>query len=648
MSNPTLEAALDLTKRGMAVLPLQEKRPDGRICPNGFNNASKSAEKLHEWFDVPQPPNIGIATGSTSGLFVVDVDTYKGGDVASLGDLPPTWQVKTGNGGFHFYFKLPEGVQLGCSANRLGASIDTRGDGGYVVAPPSVHPNGTQYTWINSPTDCEPAVLPEHLLEQLKDTCYQANSDSDKAPAQLRASPLSPTEFEDLPLTPDQKRLIQDGAPKGERSEALWSVLRAMVKRGLEDDVIQAVLMDPRYGLSEKPREKKLSWLQQEIARAREKPDDDDFVANSSENTSKDTVGSVVTKRRLRSIPFDEIEPELSTGGIVEGELYPGELSAVFGPPACKKTFYVLNQDLHIALGWDWLGKQTEPGTVVYVAAEGGNSVKKRIKAFKLHYAKELKDAKVPFSLVASRVDLRSPNEDIGPLIEEIKAASEAHGRPLVKITIDTLNRAFGGGDENSPKDMGAFIANCDRIREETGAHVQVVHHTGKEQAKGLRGHTSLLGALDIEIRIERGNNGTSIATVTKSKDGDDGAKTLFALEPVVIGTDPTGNEVEACVVVKADGATDLSLVSTRSDLTEKQQKALKAMCEHQHSGGGWLSLRKWQELMKEEEVIKLKKDGKYRNGDFSELRDQLKNKGEIEVREDGAIRLCERLQDAA
>jgi len=119
--------------------------------------------------------NIGIATGQ--GIYVVDVDTYKGAKVSDLGNIPETLTVRTGGGGLQFYFAVDPDLKLGNTTNKLGKWIDTRGEGGYVVAPGSNHLSGGRYEWLN---DAPIAPLPAHLIERLE-----------KKP---KASPLPPAE----------------------------------------------------------------------------------------------------------------------------------------------------------------------------------------------------------------------------------------------------------------------------------------------------------------------------------------------------------------------------------------------------------------------------------------------------------------------
>ena len=139
--------ALSYAQRGLPVLPLvpRDKQP---LTPHGFHDASTEADAIHAWWEKWPDANIGIRTGREAGVVVLDVDGPDG--EASLttlaGDLPPTWVVLTGKGS-HFYFLHP-GDDRPNSVRKLGAGLDVRGDGGYVAAPPSVHPSGAIYTWV--------------------------------------------------------------------------------------------------------------------------------------------------------------------------------------------------------------------------------------------------------------------------------------------------------------------------------------------------------------------------------------------------------------------------------------------------------------------------------------------------------------------
>jgi hypothetical protein len=163
------DAALAYASRGWAVLPCHEPaRRGGCSCGRadcaspakhprtrrGLNDASNDPETVMAWWQRWPSANVALRTGAASGLVVIDVDPAHGGDaslarlVADHGPLPATLTVATGSGGRHYYFAHP-GHPVRNSASVLGPGLDVRGDGGYVVAPPSRHMSGGVYQWAN-------------------------------------------------------------------------------------------------------------------------------------------------------------------------------------------------------------------------------------------------------------------------------------------------------------------------------------------------------------------------------------------------------------------------------------------------------------------------------------------------------------------
>ena len=143
--------------------------------PNGLKNATVRKDWINAWWDKWPWANVGIVTGSVSGIVVVDIDPRHGGNDAlddlfvKHGAFPETAEVMTGGGGRHFYFKHP-GVEIRNSASKVGAGIDVRGDGGYVLAPPSAHISGGKYEWEASsePESVGLAPMPQWLIDLLK------------------------------------------------------------------------------------------------------------------------------------------------------------------------------------------------------------------------------------------------------------------------------------------------------------------------------------------------------------------------------------------------------------------------------------------------------------------------------------------------
>jgi len=182
-----------------------------------------------------------------------------------------------------------------------------------------------------------------------------------------------------------------------------------------------------------------------------------------------------------------------------------------------------------VAGGIDWHGRQVERGGVLYIAAEGAPGLGKRFRAWKMDRCAQ----GFRFDLHLMRDDLNLAAEKDGGVRAFVEAVIEGLA-PLRLVVIDTLNQTAAGADENSAKDMGRYIASMKRLRDATGATVVVVHHSGKDLSKGMRGSTALLGAMDTTVEVERATDGRSLAaTVKKQKDAEREPPMRFNMEKV-------------------------------------------------------------------------------------------------------------------
>ena len=155
--------------------------------------------------------------------------------------------------------------------------------------------------------------------------------------------------------------------------------------------------------------------------------------------------------------------------------------------------------------------------------------------------------------------------QTLAALIELCKSIEAEKGEPIAMIVVDTLSRAMAGGDENGPTDMTSFIANLDALRDVTGAHIMIVHHSGKDTAKGARGHSSLRAATDTEIELQV-EQGIRTATATKQRDLEPQEPIVFQLKVHELGKDEDGDPVTTCTIQPADA----------DELADLQQKRPK------------------------------------------------------------------------
>jgi Bifunctional DNA primase/polymerase, N-terminal len=218
------DAALEYQKRRLPIFPLQPRGKEP-ACARGCLDATTDIDRVRGWWGQVKELNIGLATGARSGLFVVDVDAEDGRQsLTQLEEkhdkLPATVSVVTGRDGRgeHLYFKL-NGHSVRNSPGLIGRGLDVRGDGGYVLLPPSIHPSGRVYAWnIDSADDF--AVAPDWLHSIIDSKPRNGNGDNGNGYRQTM-------NFWDDFLGQDR--------PEGERNNAVIKVTGKFFHAGLRD-----------------------------------------------------------------------------------------------------------------------------------------------------------------------------------------------------------------------------------------------------------------------------------------------------------------------------------------------------------------------------------------------------------------------------
>ena len=255
----TLQAALACLVRGWSVIPLRSREKRPLIAWLEYQQRRAQSDEIEAWFRRWPQANLGVVTGWVSRLVVVDVDPHHGGD-ASLtqltqehGALPATLEAVTGGGGQHLYFDHPGGLVRNRAGVALG--VDVRGDGGYIVAPPSVHPSGRRYRWLagRGPQEMGAAPLPDWLHALLT------------GGSNGTGHPLA-----------HWRQLVRDGVGQGERNSAIASLTGHLLWQGVDPAVILDLL---------------LAWNAQRCR----PPLPDDEVAH--------TVQSIVRTHRRQAVP---------------------------------------------------------------------------------------------------------------------------------------------------------------------------------------------------------------------------------------------------------------------------------------------------------------------------------------------------------
>ena len=302
---------------------------------------------------------------------------------------------------------------------------------------------------------------------------------------------------------------------------------------------------------------------------------------------------------------FAELNAECRKEWLVSSLLGSGDASAFYGVPGCGKSVLVEDMGLHIAAGREWHGHRVTQGAVLYVALERKALVERRAIAFRVRH----RDSSLPFAIIGGVYDFRAP-KTASELLKVIREVEAETGQGIVLIVIDTISRALCGGDENSPKDMGAIVAATSKLQAETKAHVLWVHHMPQDGAERLRGHGALLGAMDTTVHVAKGG-AVRTATVVKANDAEEGESIAFTLESIRIGEDTT-----APVVIPADTVTHTK--SDEAKLTKNQQTMFSLL----HGAGlGGLTTEEWNQKARTVDI------GTKRKADLYDIRAALKSK---------------------
>jgi hypothetical protein len=546
VANPRLDAALDLARHGFRVFPLQ---PNSKVPSrdNWQKRATTDKATIINWFSGDgAKQNIAV---TTDGLCVPDIDPRNGGDttwdaIQMVEDIPTTACSVTQSGGFHLIYKAPPGITVRNSKSKLGRGIDIKGNGGYIVAPGSMI-DGRPYRWApgGAPDDRPIAEAPDWLIAAAS------------APLRRSAAAGQRVVDEDDTAITQAEAYVRERAPAAEQGERDNTAFKVAAK-----------LFD--YGVSEPTAFELLQWWNDNKCQPPldEQADLERIVDSAQRNRSR-AIGSAhpdapgfeaveIAERytgdklqvgRFYAVRADEGAEQARKDKdrpLIKGMLSRGGLSVMVGAPKSGKTFFALHWAYHVAAAKDWAGRRVHGGAVVYLAAEAGRMVMRRLLALEQQYGPL---TALPLFIIPCGADLVHGPDDTTALIKLVRDVEGRSKQKVELIVIDTLARAMSGGDENSSQDVGALIASADRLRE-TGAHVMLVHHFGKDKSRGGRGHSSVLGALDTQMFIEN-----HTLTVTDQRDMDCVDPVHFKLRPMQVGVDEDGEPVTSCCVEISD-----------------------------------------------------------------------------------------------
>jgi AAA domain len=261
---------------------------------------------------------------------------------------------------------------------------------------------------------------------------------------------------------------------------------------------------------------------------------------------------------------------------------------------------------MHVALGWQYRDRRVQQGSVVYCAFEGQTGIQARVEAFRQTFPIEM-DGPIPFYLQPMTLDLVAQHAE---LIAAIKQQSET--TPAL-VVLDTLNRSLRGS-ENDAKDMAAYIAAADAIREAFNCAVAIVHHCGIDGTRP-RGSTALSGAVDAQLAVKRDASDAVIVEIEFLKDGPSGEIIASKLEVVEVGKDEDGEGITSCIIRPTEVSEP---VNAGPKLTKNQQTMYSILRD---AGQGGLTAEQWNEKLREVGI------GVKRKADIYDNRASLRDK---------------------
>ena len=362
-----VEAALRYAERGWAVFPVsKEKHP---LTENGFKDASTDPNVIKEWFTHFSGANIGIATGQMSGgLVIIDVDIDE--DAGKYGNeslddwcnengccFSETLTATTGRGGKHYYFQSSE--PFGCKVGAL-KNVDIRGDGGYVVVPPSKHKNGCYYKWDDEDAEIVSVQKDSDVEYFLHESFKNQNGTTDS--------------FE-----------IPEEVGAGGRNDTLFKVASSYQARGFTDEeIIEAV---KGYNLANcKPPlpDREVNTILKSVLGRFKKGKKKETAAPATEDAPKEEP-KAKTKRKLKKgkdlMDKDIPEPIVYVGVGREDPLLVEGTCILSAKPKLGKSWFVLGLCLALCKGEDFLGYKTRQCSCLYLDLETSEALqKKRLK----------------------------------------------------------------------------------------------------------------------------------------------------------------------------------------------------------------------------------------------------------------------------
>jgi hypothetical protein len=289
-------------------------------------------------------------------------------------------------------------------------------------------------------------------------------------------------------------------------------------------------------------------------------------------------AATALRRPRFPLIDFGELVPTDDVPYLIE-DLFPRRgLVVIWGRVKTLKSTWVLDAFLHVARGRPYRGLRVQQGRIVYCVFEGSHGYRNRIEALRRHYEIP-SDEIVPFHLMPASINLIKERR---LLITEIKAqlAARSITDPPIGVVLDTLNRSLTGS-ESSDEDMGNYIKAADELREQFDCLVPIVHHCGHDETRP-RGHSSLMGAIDGQIKIDRPERGISMtAEVELMRDGPEGKVIRSIVKQIEVHTMPNGKMLTSPVLIPDEAAARTSRLPDK--MRNARSQGIRARARRSH-----------------------------------------------------------------
>ncbi len=480
MKSGMLDEALGYVRKGWPVLPLHGTNQGNCTCRkpdcgnqgkhpramNGVNDATTDETTIKQWWKKWPDANVGIATGEKSVLVVLDIDDRNDGEDSLVqlqtdyGELPNTVESLTSGGGRHLIFQHPgNGTKIKNVTNLSGfTGIDIKGDGGYIVAPPSIHLSGKPYNWEMSshPDEMPIAPLPDWLLKLM----------------------TTPQPTEGLQESNNFGWVVEalDGVMEGSRDRTCFRLAGHFKAKGLAYDVTLRFLND---------------W-----ATKCTPPFPENQVTKCVDSAYKYPDESTKPTMETRLMWAKDMEP-LQGGGIqsIWGDfLFPGSIHLLSGEAGVSKTTLLYNLAISGTKGEPFLDIPfAHPVRVLYLDLESPDILRRQ----KLNLISE---GNRPDGLAF--ISAMNIEQEIQGLTEIV----QLHGFEL--LIVDTINEAFDTLREDDNSEANRHIQILRKLVNQTGVSVMLVHHLGKRAQESstykARGASARPASADIVMNLER------------------------------------------------------------------------------------------------------------------------------------------------